>query len=95
MQILSEKHRIPICFRCFVIVRVYIHKTITNLFSKFLTETPALARLNSIRQVSNMATMKDIAKKAGVSTATVSRILNYDPLLQVTDLANNHHSPRL
>lgn len=32
-----------------------------------------------------MATIKDIAKKAGVSTATVSRVLNYDETLSVSD----------
>ncbi|TCS77765.1 LacI family DNA-binding transcriptional regulator [Tepidibacillus fermentans] len=32
-----------------------------------------------------MATIKDIAEKAGVSIATVSRVLNYDPSLSVTD----------
>lgn len=32
-----------------------------------------------------MATIKDIAEKAGVSPATVSRVLNYDPGLSVTD----------
>jgi len=32
-----------------------------------------------------MATMKDIAKLAGVSPATVSRVLNYDTNLSVTD----------
>src|SRR5699024_3579260 len=32
-----------------------------------------------------MATIKDIAKKAGVSQATVSRVLNYDATLSVTD----------
>ncbi|MGR3765886.1 LacI family DNA-binding transcriptional regulator [Rossellomorea sp. NS-SX7] len=32
-----------------------------------------------------MATLKDIAQKAGVSLATVSRVLNYDASLSVTD----------
>lgn len=32
-----------------------------------------------------MATMKDIAAKAGVSLATVSRVLNYDETLSVTE----------
>ncbi|PAV31144.1 LacI family transcriptional regulator [Virgibacillus profundi] len=32
-----------------------------------------------------MATIKDIAKKAGVSPATVSRVLNYDTSLSVAD----------
>lgn len=32
-----------------------------------------------------MATIKDIAEMAGVSIATVSRVLNYDPTLSVTD----------
>ena len=32
-----------------------------------------------------MATLKDIAERAGVSTATVSRILNEDETLSVTD----------
>ncbi len=32
-----------------------------------------------------MATIKDIADKAGVSTATVSRVLNYDTSLSITD----------
>lgn len=32
-----------------------------------------------------MATIKDIAEKAGVSMATVSRVLNYDESLNVTD----------
>lgn len=32
-----------------------------------------------------MATIKDIAEKAGVSIATVSRVLNYDPTLSVSD----------
>jgi len=32
-----------------------------------------------------MATIKDIAEKAGVSIATVSRVLNYDPSLSVSD----------
>lgn len=32
-----------------------------------------------------MATIKDIAVKAGVSIATVSRVLNYDPTISVAD----------
>ncbi|MBS4174574.1 LacI family DNA-binding transcriptional regulator [Bacillus sp. FJAT-49736] len=32
-----------------------------------------------------MATIKDIAEKAGVSITTVSRVLNYDPTLSVSD----------
>ena len=32
-----------------------------------------------------MATIKDIAEKAHVSIATVSRVLNYDNTLKVTD----------
>lgn len=32
-----------------------------------------------------MATIKDIAERAGVSIATVSRVLNYDPSLSVSD----------
>jgi LacI family transcriptional regulator len=32
-----------------------------------------------------VATIKDIAEKAGVSIATVSRVLNYDPTISVTD----------
>lgn len=32
-----------------------------------------------------MATIKDIAEKAGVSIATVSRVLNYDPTISVAD----------
>jgi len=32
-----------------------------------------------------MATIKDIAERAGVSIATVSRVLNYDPALSVSD----------
>ncbi|NLC96068.1 MAG: LacI family transcriptional regulator [Erysipelotrichaceae bacterium] len=32
-----------------------------------------------------MVTLKDIAKKAGISTAAVSRILNYDPTLKVPE----------
>ena len=32
-----------------------------------------------------MPTITDIAKKAGVSISTVSRVLNYDPTLSVTD----------
>lgn len=32
-----------------------------------------------------MATIKDIAEKAGVSSATVSRVLNYDATLSVSD----------
>lgn len=33
----------------------------------------------------SMATIKDIAEKAGVSSATVSRVLNYDATLSVSD----------
>ena len=36
-----------------------------------------------------MVTLKDIAKKAGVSTSAVSRILNYDPTLQVPETTRN------
>lgn len=32
-----------------------------------------------------MATLKDIADKVGVSTSTISRVLNYDPTLSVGD----------
>ena len=32
-----------------------------------------------------MATIKDIAQAAGVSPATVSRVLNYDPAMSVSD----------
>lgn len=32
-----------------------------------------------------MATIRDIAEKAGVSTATVSRVLNYDPTMSVSN----------
>src|SRR5699024_3664758 len=32
-----------------------------------------------------MATIKDIAEKAGVSSATISRVLNYDSTIRVTD----------
>ncbi|ANB60749.1 LacI family DNA-binding transcriptional regulator [Anoxybacteroides amylolyticum] len=32
-----------------------------------------------------MATLKEIAEKVGVSVATVSRVLNYDPTLSVSD----------
>ncbi|BAK20883.1 galactose operon repressor, GalR-LacI family of transcriptional regulators [Melissococcus plutonius ATCC 35311] len=32
-----------------------------------------------------MATITDIAKKAGVSISTVSRVLNYDSNLSVTE----------
>ncbi len=37
-----------------------------------------------------MVTLKDIAKKAGVSTAAVSRILNYDPTLNVPESTKNN-----
>lgn len=36
-----------------------------------------------------MATLKDIAKRAGVSSATVSRILNQDETLSVTHKREN------
>ena len=36
-----------------------------------------------------MVTLKDIAKKAGVSTSAVSRILNYDPTLPVPETTRN------
>ena len=32
-----------------------------------------------------MSTIKEIAQQAGVSVATVSRILNYDPTLKVAE----------
>ncbi|RTK40059.1 LacI family DNA-binding transcriptional regulator, partial [Enterococcus faecalis] len=32
-----------------------------------------------------MVTIKDIAEQVGVSSATVSRVLNYDPNLSVTE----------
>ena len=32
-----------------------------------------------------MVTLKEIAKAVGVSTATVSRVLNFDPALSVTE----------
>ena len=32
-----------------------------------------------------MANLSQIAKKAGCSISTVSRVLNYDPTLSVTD----------
>lgn len=38
-----------------------------------------------IRKVREMATIKDIAEKAKVSIATVSRVLNYDSGISVTD----------
>lgn len=37
------------------------------------------------RRDATLATIKDIAERAGVSIATVSRVLNYDPTLSVTD----------
>ena len=37
-----------------------------------------------------MATLKDIAQRAGVSTATVSRILNQDETLSVTETTRNN-----
>ena len=37
----------------------------------------------------NMATIKDIAEQAGVSSATVSRVLNYDETLSVGDETKN------
>jgi LacI family transcriptional regulator len=40
---------------------------------------------DSYERRGNMATIKEIAEKAGVSIATVSRVLNYDPSLSVTD----------
>ena len=40
-----------------------------------------------------MATLKDIAKRAGVSSATVSRILNQDETLSVTPENGYRKSP--
>lgn len=37
----------------------------------------------------NMATIKDIATKAGVSAATVSRVLNYDETMSVSPDTRN------
>jgi LacI family transcriptional regulator len=44
-----------------------------------------LLNLTKQRLVKKMATIRDIADQANVSTATVSRILNNDPTLSVTD----------
>lgn len=38
-----------------------------------------------MKRVIELATIKDIAERAGVSSATVSRVLNYDASLSVTD----------
>lgn len=40
---------------------------------------------DTVRRSEPMATLKDIAEKAEVSTSTVSRVLNYDPTLSVGD----------
>lgn len=40
---------------------------------------------NVFRKERSMATIKDIAQKANVSIATVSRVLNYDPGISVAD----------
>ena len=42
-----------------------------------------------------MATLKDIAKRAGVSSATVSRILNQDETLSVTPQTGTGNRPRI
>ena len=39
-----------------------------------------------------MATIKDIAEKAGVSIATVSRVLNYDETLNFNLLCSKGYS---
>ena len=44
-----------------------------------------VSKINLVERISVMATIKDIAEKAKVSSATVSRILNQDESLSVTE----------
>ena len=42
-----------------------------------------------------MSTIKEIAQQAGVSAATVSRILNYDPTLKVAEQTRRSQETKL